>query len=332
MILGILKDFKNQHQVYIDACEELNVDYKVIDIISDNWIDNIRNSKCDGFLVKPPGRRDAWKRMYDEKLYFIDKIMNKPIYPSYNEIFIYENKRVMSYWLETHEIKAPRTWVFYDKQEALDFVDIYDQYPLLFKANIASGGIGVEKLNDRRAAKKLINKIFTRMNFFNVGYTKWNKKNGIPYPMLDDKQFDNILFQEKINIKWEWRGVKIGESFFAHKKLEGQNGLHSGSGKASYDNPPLKVMDFIKKVCDTGNFNSMNVDFFEDENGNFFVNELQTFFGSSIKPYQMLVDGVPGRYLFKDTKWIFEEGMFNNNNSCNLRVLNFIDLLSTYQN
>src|SRR5699024_683835 len=117
------------------------------------------------------------------------------------------------------------------------------------------------------------------------------------------------------------------DSYFAHKKLANSKGLHSGSGLANYETPPKKVLDFIKYVCDKGLFRSMNVDFFEDINGNFYVNELQTIFGSKIKPYQMCVDGKPGRYLFKNGTWNFEEGMFNQNNSYNLRVKDFKSIL-----
>jgi len=311
----------------VRACEDLQIEYDVIDLISTNWVENIQNSGCDGFLVKPPGRRDAWKRMYDEKLYFVENIMKRIIYPSYDEIFLYENKRVMSYWLEVNNISKPQTWVFYDKHEALQFIENYLEYPLLFKANIASGSIGIEILKNQKQAKKLIEKVFTKYNFFSRGYTKWGRKKNIPYPMLDDKQRDNVLFQRMIDVKYEWRGVKIGESYFAHKKLAGTSGFHSGSGKANYDNPPLEVMEFLKKVCDIGSFRSMNVDFFEDINGDFYVNELQTFFGSKIKPYQMCVDGKPGRYLYVNGQWVFEEGMFNQNNSCNLRVLDLIDII-----
>ena len=36
MKIGILNDFKGQHVVAIKACQELNVDYEEIDIISSN--------------------------------------------------------------------------------------------------------------------------------------------------------------------------------------------------------------------------------------------------------------------------------------------------------
>lgn len=327
MKIGILNDFKGQHVVGIKACQDLNIDYEEIDIISNNWIENIENSGCDGFLAKPPCRKDVWKRLYDERLYFISVVMGRAIYPSLNEIYLYENKRNMAYWLRINGIPSPKTWVFYDKQEALDFVQNYPDFPLIFKTNIGSAGIGVEVLENKYQAKRLINRVFTKFRFYNRGYTKWGRKYHIPYPLLDDRQFDNVLFQEKIDVRWEWRGVRIGESYFAHKKLAGKRGFHSGSGLANYDDPPVSVLNFIKDICDVGQFRSMNVDFFEDRDGNYYVNELQTMFGSRIKPYQMCVDGQPGRYIFENGNWIFEPGMFNQNNSFNLRVLDFIEIL-----
>ena len=32
------------------------------------------------------------------------------------------------------------------------------------------------------------------------------------------------------------------------------------------------------------------------------------------------VDGRPGRYLYQDGQWVFEEGMFNSNESYDLRL------------
>ncbi len=328
MKLGVIKEINNIHKDYIEACEDLNIKYELIDITSKDWIKNIEQFDGDGFLVRPSCSKAIWKEMYDEKLYFINKILKYPIYPSYNELFIYENKRNMAYWLEANNIPMPQTFVFYNKREALDFAVSYKNYPIFFKPNIGSGSLGIRLIKNQKEAIKLIEKMFTKWKFYNLGYTKWKKsKYKIPYPIMDDKQFNNILFQERINVKHEWRGVKIGNSYFAHKKLPDTKGLRSGSGKANYDTPPKAVMDFLKYVCDIGNFNSMNVDFFEDEHGAFFVNELQTIFGSKIKPYQMCVNGTPGRYLYVEDKWIFEEGMFNKNNSWNLRVEDFLNQL-----
>lgn len=326
MKLGILNDFSGKYRQYIDACEDLNVDYEVIDFMSNNWIENINSAKCDGFLVRPSVKNEVWKTMYDERLYFLNKIMNKPIYPSYNEIFIYENKKNMSYWLKINSLPHPKTWVFYLKDEALKFSSSYREYPLVFKTNIGSGALGVKYVSSEKEAVKLVNRIFTKYKFYNRGYTKWYKtRYGISYPMMDDKQYNFILFQEKIDVKVEWRMIKIGESYFGHQKLS--NGkYHSGSDLVGWVEPPYELLELTKKVCEIGEFNSMDVDIFEDINGNYFINELQTIFGS-YNPSQMYIEDKPGRFLYHSGKWNFQEGVFNKNGSFNLRVEDFIKQL-----
>jgi len=141
-----------------------------------------------------------------------------------------------------------------------------------------------------------------------------------------DVQNSFVLLQEYIPHDFEWRVVRIGDSFFAHKKLK-MGEKASGSLLKNYDNPPFSILDFVKEVTDRFNFYSQSVDIFETENG-YLINEMQCIFGQS-DPYQMLVDGKPGRYINKSGKWIFEEGDFNTNESYDLRLQSALELLQT---
>ncbi|HQG56969.1 MAG TPA: hypothetical protein PK496_08180, partial [Bacteroidales bacterium] len=60
------------------------------------------------------------------------------------------------------------------------------------------------------------------------------------------------------------------------------------------------------------------VDIFETPSG-FLINEMQCIFGQS-DPYQMMVGGIPGRYVFENGAWKFEAGDFARNQCYNLRV------------
>lgn len=330
MKLGILNEFTGSEKYYIAACEELGIDYEVIDIISTNWMETIKNSGCDGFLVRPSYAKQVWNNMYDEKLYFINKILKKPIYPSYDACYIYEDKKRMAYWLEAHNIPHAKTSIFYNKKETIDFLEDV-KYPLVFKPNTGSAAIGIQFIKNKKEGLKLTNRIFTKWRFFNLGYTKWVKtRYGVSYPIMDDKQYNFIIFQDKMKVKIEWRIIKIGESYFGHQKLE-ENGFHSGSGSVGWVDPPKKLLNMAKDICDKGNFRSMDVDIFETEGGEYYVNELQTIFGS-YDLSQMYVNGKPGRYKFIDKEWVFEEGFFNQNYSCNLRVEDFIKVLKGKRN
>ena len=59
--------------------------------------------------------------MYDEKLKIMVDELGLVIYPPFNEVWIYESKRKMQYWLETNDVPYPKTWIFYDLEKALDF-------------------------------------------------------------------------------------------------------------------------------------------------------------------------------------------------------------------
>ncbi|MBO1005299.1 RimK family alpha-L-glutamate ligase [Pseudogracilibacillus auburnensis] len=321
MKIGILNEFLQNEQQYIQACKDLDVDYEVINFISNDWIENIEKSACDIYLVRPSYKKDVWKRMYDERLYFLNKVMKKRIYPSYEEILLYENKKNMNYWLKLHKIVHPNTWIFYDKDEAKEFLHAYEDYPIVFKTSFGSSALGVRYIRNKREAFRLLNQVFTKWKFFNRGYTNWYKtKYKLSYPLMDDKQYNFILFQEKLNVKHEWRMINVGGSYFGHHKLI-QDGFHSGGGKMGWADPPEALLNLTKHICDIGNFSSMNVDIFEDDEGNYYVNELQSLFGSN-HPSQMYVDGKPGRYIHKcaNAKWVFEEGIFNTNGCYDLRV------------
>ncbi len=70
---------------------------------------------------------------------------------------------------------------------------------------------------------------------------------------------------------------------------------------------------------------------FDTGGNNFLINEIQCFFGQS-DPYQMLVNGKPGRYVLQDNAWVFQEGMFNTNQSYDLRLEHALSLLKDSDN
>jgi hypothetical protein len=57
---------------------------------------------------------------------------------------------------------------------------------------------------------------------------------------------------------------------------------------------------------------------------------MQCIFGQS-DPYQMLVNGQPGRYRRIDGNWTFEPGDFNRIESFLLRLEHFIEILKAKQ-
>ena len=148
------------------------------------------------------------------------------------------------------------------------------------------------------------------------------------YERNKDVQKGVVFFQEYIPHDFEWRCVKIGESYFAYKKLK-IGDQASGSSIFEYGPPPLELLDFTRELCEKHSFNFMAVDLFHNNNG-IYVNELQTIFGHK-NPYICKVDDKPGRYVFQNNQWIFEPGDFNTNESYDLRLKVALELYSKSQ-
>ena len=153
------------------------------------------------------------------------------------EIFIYENKRNLSYWLKINNIDAPKTFVFYHKNEALNYLKTAT-YPIVAKLNIGASGNGVKFLKNSNEAEEYIKQAFSNNGLeFKSGpklkkgnlLKKVNKvlfKKGFlsnrmkEYKALSvENQRGFVIFQNFVKHDYEWRCVRIGDSYFAHKKM-----------------------------------------------------------------------------------------------------------------
>lgn len=333
---------KNDHELWIKACKEYQnfVEFRVMDLTSDSWLDDVHKEPFHYLLTKPAGFTAPFKQLYDERVMILGKELNYPLFPSLDEILIYENKRYLSYWLKAHKIPHPETHVFYNLQEALLFFSKC-HYPQVAKMNIGASGRGINILKNQNQASKYAKQIFTKGKTSKTGPNLKKGKifnralNKIKHPsqlfqrlsiytnIAGDRQRGFMLVQTFIPHSYEWRVVRIGNSFFAHKKLK-KGQMASGSLLKNYDNPPLSVLNFVKNITDQYAFYSVAFDIFEIPNNRYFVNEIQCIFGQS-DPYQMLVNGMPGKYIFRNNEWIFSKGDFNRNESFNLRLEFVID-------
>ena len=347
-ILAILKNESNDDHIgWINACDQYpkEIDYTVIDLTAFDWFHEINKLEFDYYLTRPPGKTSLFKQLYDERIYILTEVLKKSIYPTRDEILIYENKRMLAYWLQANNIPHPKTNIFYNYDEVLKFAESAS-FPLVAKSNIGAGGSGVKIYNERKPLIEYIESVFSGRghqrkwgpNLRKGDYTSRiinrlkNPSETLRYfrqkkdTVQEDIQKGFVILQEYIPCEFEWRVVKIGDSYFAHKKLKSLGQMFSGTSEVSWDAPSEDLLNFVKMVCDKGGFLSQALDIFEPKPGKFYVNELQAFFGSK-NPHQMIINGKPGRYRPISGEWRFEEGNFNTNNSYDLRLQNVLELL-----
>ena len=316
--IGIIKEFCDQHWPFIAACRDLDVSYEILDISGEDWLDVLVNSNCDAFLCRPSVQYRPWKEMYDEKLRIFSTHDSRPFCPDLNSLWIWESKRRMNYWLKNNNVPHPRTWVFYNIEEAQSFISACD-LPIVFKSDMGSGASGVKIIKKRKELQRLVSKCFS------AGYTSDRR-------VFNDKELGFIIFQEYLPNVREWRTARLGDSYFAYEK-GAVGGIHSGSKSFIYGRPPDEVLNLLKETTDKGNFESMNVDIFQTDDGRLLVNELQAIFGQARSREICRVDGKSGRMIFDNEveNWEFEEGTFCQNYMCNLRVKMLLEKLNSHQ-
>lgn len=331
MKLGILKSYKEIDTLiesYANACKEEGVEYVILDLLSDTWIDDIKNSNVDGILVREKANIDEYKQMYNERLWVIKEYLHIPIYPSWHELFLYEDKRMYAYFLATHNVPIPKTRIFYRKSDAARFMKTAT-YPLICKANGGSSGSGVRKINSWARGRFLINSVFgifnSRLAFGAISWGRFMKY--IPVPKLGMTQRHYLIIQEYIDVETEWRIIKIGDTYAGYMRpiVDGK----ASSKLMEYKFPPIELLSLIKRLAEEEKFDSMSMDVLIDKKGQHYVTELQSLYGS-FSLTQCAVDGVPGRIVENDGVFTFEKGDdFFKYNSNVLRVKDFVQKIES---
>ncbi len=334
--IGILRNENtNSARYWIEACKSRGVQYRVIDMSANDWLAQVQSEQFDFLASQPSGSYERYKTMYDERLYYICQILNLKTFPNYTECLIYENKKMLSYYLQSKAIPHPRTRVFYNRKEALDFIR-EASYPFVAKTSIGASGAGVKIIKRESDARSYVMKAFKgrgiRRRFGPNPVTgtprKWARKTiKSPKYFLDrmklyleiNRNFQKgyVIFQEYIQHDYEWRIVKIGESYFAHKKVKVKDKASGGKIK-QFGYPRIDALEFVEDLCKDNGFNCVCVDLFESGSG-FLVNEIQCIFGIPYG-YLMKVDDEVGRMRKIQDSWVFEKGDFTTNECYDLRL------------
>lgn len=300
--IGILYDIAQEHQYYLNACHDLSLNYRVVDIRFPDWILKIQNSECHTFLAWPTIYKPIQKQFWDERLQILSRDLKKNIFPSYDLIWLYESKRKTRDWLLAHNLPHPKTYIYFNKQQAINFVN-KTSYPIIVKTDQGAASSGVYILHNKNQAIKILKRAF---------------KMGLP--LKNRGQYDlhqgYIIFQEYLPNCKEWRIIRVGESYFCRYKLKKGN-FHSGSGNVVWAEPPEQLLDLSRKISERFDVPNINIDYFETEHGEYLINEIHALWGGKVLKDPKL----EGRYfLNKEDNWSFERGDFFKNRCANLRL------------
>lgn len=168
-----------------------------------------------------------------------------PVYPSWQTNWHFEDKIAQRYLLEAAGIPVPETWVFWNRQEALDFCR-RAAYPIVVKFTSGIRSKSVRMLRNAAEAEHFAEQMFgpgrTSVNEPRGRIDRLLGKRKLAVDLLRSGKLPNLqhgylYLQEFLaNNAYDTRVTVIGKRAFAFRRFNRDGDFRaSGSGKISWD-------------------------------------------------------------------------------------------------
>jgi glutathione synthase/RimK-type ligase-like ATP-grasp enzyme len=196
--------------------------------------------------------------LFARQLLYSLEISGKKVFPGFDTCWHFDDKVGQKYLLESIGAPFVPTYIFYTRQEALDWVQ-KTSFPKVFKLRGGAGSANVRLVGTRGAARKLIDRAFGKgFSPFNgwralgerirkyrsgqgslAGTCKGVARLFFPteYARMHGREKGYVYFQDFIaNNSFDARVVVIGDKAFGFKRMVRTNDFRaSGSGNIVYD-------------------------------------------------------------------------------------------------
>lgn len=323
MRIGIHSTNESFSDRWIPYCKANDVSFKIVDCYRSDIIDQL--SDCDA-LMWHYNHKSAKASKFARQLLYAVESSGKAVFPDFNTGWHFDDKVGQKYLFEVLGIPSPQAYVFYSRQEAIEWAD-NTSFPKVFKLRNGAGSDNVLKVKDSVQARKLIKKAFgkgfkqynawtnlrERLRKYRLGKTTlWDVIKGITrlvytteYARVTGNEMGYIYFQDFVpGNESDIRVVVVGERAFAIKRMVRENDFRaSGSGSILYEKEHFQdeIISLAFRISETLHAQCIAYDFVLS-GGDPLVVEIS--YGFAIKGY----DDCTG-YWDKDLNW--HEGKFD---------------------
>lgn len=304
-LIGIVVDESDLNKDYVNPksswlryerfCINNNIPYTLYNINKSDWLNESR--KFDIIVCHTSSNPD-FQAMIESKLYILEKVENKFCFPSFHEVWQYEDKIRSTYLYESHKLPMIPTIITHCKFEAYKLIEEV-KYPFISKTTIGSGSSGVTKVESKNQAKKIIDKIFSYKGLKTQYYYQRQKNYFFIQEFIDDADFD-------------LRIMLIGDKAFGYYRFPDKGDFRaSGAGNVVKKEIPLDVLKEAIHIRNQLQSRQMGVDLLYSKKLNKYMIIETSLFNAVDTPRQLEIDGVAGYYDILDLNNIFfKEGEF----------------------
>lgn len=269
---------------WIKYCKDNNIPFKLVDCYSNDIFEQM--SDCDALMWHWHHTDHAASLFARQLTYSLEKI-GKKVFPNTNTCRFFDDKIGQKYLFEAMDVPHVPTYVFYDKQKALDWVETAE-FPKVFKLSKGAGSANVRLVKTKKEAVKLIKTAFGKgfkpvASYFSDVSRRMKKKKTIgnvikallraPKTILAKFKMNSEMNREKGYVyfqdfipdnTFDIRIVTIGNKAVALKRLCHENDFRaSGSGKIVYDKDQIdeKCIKIAFDISQRSDFQAMAYDF-----------------------------------------------------------------------
>lgn len=242
------------------ALDNHNIEYGILYIDRNDWIE--KASKYDILIWKPKFMGTESSQFFKEKVYFMQYIMEKRIYPNFETIWHFDSKIAQKYLLEYENISVPKTFISFDYNESIDATNKV-KYPIVFKKSNGAGSTGVELIKSK---KQIVKKI----NFKFIWAKVINKLFKTHYDNYGHIYFQEFIEENPGDLRINIIGDKYAVGFWRMNR--DKDFRASGSGRIDYyKDIPHNAIKYCANISIRNKFDSMAYDILFREDKLFIV-------------------------------------------------------------
>jgi glutathione synthase/RimK-type ligase-like ATP-grasp enzyme len=310
MVVGIHKASHNkvdpELEVYRNILRFNNIESIELNSSSPDFWDSLK--KIDVFIYKWGHDHNA-RQIAMSILPVIENFTKVKVFPNLSTCWHYDDKIQESILLKQCGFPAIDFFVFWDKQKALEWLESWNEFPIVHKLKSGAGAHTVKLLRDKNDCKKMINKmfgsgihqdrfapwvLFKNLNYDSVKIFRYyaiklrNFIKGQDVSQYWQKQKNYIYFQRFMpGNTYDTRVTTAGLRAHAFRRFVRPNDFRaSGSNKWDIDKDQidLRMIKIALEISKFFGFQAMAYDFVYDENKEPRIVEMSYLYGGAGYP------------------------------------------------
>lgn len=282
---------------WLEYCKEKQIPFKIVNAYASDIIKQVED--CDIFMWHY--RHDKYQdNLFAKQLMASLQQAGKKVYPDISTGWHFDDKVGQKYLLESIGAPLVPSYVFYEKQDALAWIE-NTSFPKVFKLRGGAGASNVKLIKSKSQARTLIKRAFGRglggnrlslfldeLKRYKQGHSSsrmlYLRLGNVFVPTLSQRMSHRekgyVYFQDFIpNNNSDLRVVVIGNRLLAEKRYCRKGDFRaSGSGVFEYTTVPDEVIEIAFSTAKRLSLQSVAFDFIFDNNKSLIV-EMSYAFG-----------------------------------------------------